>query len=229
MKELVEFIEDLPSETVKVKVCLGSTRTRLKTIHVFDEIPTDYDIEQILISAGFGEEHEFARVFGVDDRGKSTRSKSLLREIKRESDEDPLRILAEEFRLLMRESRQMLAVNNDSFAAVVENNRILTEQNFRLRGDIFSAESATLALDMELQALESDQNNDLKTSALGALVEGVKAIKDVQAKKTQSVTAETMKDILLNADPETVSELLSNDEVKSFVVEAMMGATSDAE
>lgn len=225
MRELTDFLEEIPEGTVKIKVRLGSTRTRLKTIKVFDTIPTDVDIEDVLLSCGFGDPHEYAQLVGVDANGKHTKSKSLIRHVKAEGGEDPLRILTEEFRMLMQEARRMISVNNDSFAAVVENNRILTEQNFRLRGDIFAAESATMALDMELQAAEAQQQSDIKTQGLEALTKAVDVYKSSQERKTFS--PERVKELLINS-PDIVSKLAKDEEIVSLISAEIFGG-NDAE
>ena len=225
MREITDFLEDLPEGTLKIKVRLGSTRTRLKTIKVFDGIPTDVDIEDVLLSTGFGDPHEYAQLVGVDAGGKHTKSKSLIRHIKREGQEDPLRILTEEFRMLMQEARRMISVNNDSFAAVVENNRILTEQNFRLRGDVFASESATMALDMELQAVEAQQQSDIKSQGLEALTKAVDVYKSSQERK--AVSPERVKELLMTS-PSIVSQLVEDDELVSLFTSEILKGGLDA-
>ena len=227
MREITDFLEDLPEGTIKLKIRLGSTRTRLKTIKVFEEIPTDVDIEDVLLSCGFGDPHEYAQLVGVDAGGKHTKSKSLIRHVKREGGEDPLRILTEEFRMLMQEARRMISVNNDSFAAVVENNSILTQQNFQLRGDIFEAESATMALDLELQAAEAAQQSDMKSQGLEALTKAVDVYQTSQEKK--ALSPERVKELLMSS-PGIVTQLVSDDDlVNLFTAEIMKGGVDDAE
>ena len=224
MREITDFLEDIPEGTIKVKVRLGSTRTRLKTIKVFETIPTDVDIEDVLDQYGFGDPHEYAQLMGVDAGGKHTKSKSLIRHVKSDVGEDPLRILTEEFRMLMQEARRMISVNNDSFQAVVENNRILTEQNFRLRADIFEAETTTMALDMELQAAESQQQSDIKTQGLEALTKAVDVYKASQERK--ALSPERVKDLLMTS-PEIVSQLVKDQDIVGMITEEIMKGTEE--
>ena len=128
--------------------------------------------------------------------------------------------------MLMQEARRMISVNNDSFAAVVENNSILTQQNFQLRGDIFEAESATMALDLELQAAEAQQQSDIKTQGLDALTKAVDVYQTSQERK--ALSPERVKELLMTS-PGIVSQLVTDDDLVNLFTQEILKGGENAE
>ena len=206
MNEIQEFLETLPAPTCKIKVKLGSTRTRLKSLHVFEPIPPDHEIEDRLIGAGFGDPHEFAQLIALDDSGKQLKSRSLTMHIRPDHhEESELRIIAEEFRLLMAESRRMIQVNNDLQLHLCDTNRQLTEMNMKLRENIFESETESVALKLAMQQVEEEGSNDIKREGIQAILRLAEAWQSQSSNKEKAIN-----DVIENATADQLAEIFKN-------------------
>jgi hypothetical protein len=203
MQEIQEFLEDLPPDASKIKVKLGSTRTRLKSLHVFDPIPADHEIEDRLIGAGYGDPHEFAQLIALDESGKQLKARSMTMHIRPDhQQESELRIIAEEFRLLMAESRRMIQVNNDLQLHLCDTNRELTNMNMKLRENIFESETESVALKLAMQQVEEEGANDIKREGIQAILRLAEAWQSQSSNKEKAIN-----EVMDNATADQLAEL----------------------
>lgn len=184
LEKIEVFMDSIPEGTVKIKLKLGSTRIKQSILKTYTEIPTELEIQDRLLDGGFGESDEYAMLIALNDKGEQVKTKSLTQHIRAESaQEDPIRAIGEEYRLLMAESRRMLTVNNDLTAALLTSNLALTEQNMDLRENIFEVETEAAALKMAADQLEEEGGNHIKEQALTVATQAIDTWKQ---KKTEA-------------------------------------------
>jgi hypothetical protein len=228
MMEIQEFLDACPDNTVKIKIKLGSTRTRMPVLHVFDDIPNEYEIEDRLLAGGFGDPHEFAMLVAIDGNGKQIKTKSLTRHIRPEGQESELRIIAEEFRLLMAESRRMISVNNDLQLHLCDTNRQLTEMNMKLRENIFESETESVALKLAMQQVEDEGSHDIKREGIAAIYKLAEAwAKNSSSKETmiseiyETATADQIAE-MFRSRPDLIDEAMDHAELVTMFTAGLM-------
>ena len=103
----------------------------------------------------------------------------------------------------------------------------LVKENNKLRSDVFASESATMALDMELQTVEAQQQSDIKSQGVEAFAKAVDVYQTSQERK--ALSPERVKELLMTS-PGIVTQLVSDDDlVNLFTAEIMKGGVDDVE
>jgi hypothetical protein len=224
--DLALRLEQLPEGAKSTSVKLGSVRTKLTQVHVWDYLATESEIMDVLREYGYGSEYKFARVMWHGKGGATVKTLSISTPLENEEGQSDLSKTLDCMLLLVGEVRRFTSVQNEG------NEKLMTallksqDRNDELREQIVEERSTAVALDLALQQSESDssQSFDYKEKALEAAM----TLGQTYIASQSKITPDTLKNLVKN-HPEIVDELLQDDEVVSIIGHRIMNRKIEKE
>ena len=238
MIELLQFYNELPDSeklkdcvTTRVKVQLGNGIKNLHTIKTYERVPDQDELEHFLIESGLGTEHEYAKITAIGPGTVYILSKSMIRHLAADSSMATEKTLSEQNSMLVHQILRQSEKQSEWAFRVIDRQSLqvetLVKENNKLRSDVFASESATMALDMELQTVEAQQQSDIKSQGVEAFAKAVDVYQTSQERK--ALSPERVKELLMTS-PGIVTQLVSDDDlVNLFTAEMMKGGVDDVE
>lgn len=224
--DLALKIEQLPENAFKCAVKLGSERTKLTQVQVFDYLATEDEIMDSLHDYGYGSEYGFARIVWKTEKGATVKSLSMSTPIVSEQNQSDLSKTLDTMLSLVAEVRRFTAVQNEGNEKLMMALIKSQDRNDELREQVAEERSTAVALDLALQQSEADGEGglDYKEKALEAAM----FLGQTWIASQSKITPETLK-TLVKSHPEIIDELVKDEEVVSIIGARIMSNKLESE